>query len=193
MISLVDLFLPYALCMHSNGITCLHQAARANAAAAAGGAWLSSNCNEASVLALAEPVWPAVRSILACPGLPLPTHCQLAIKVRTAPPVPGAAHAAAAALDAIPSDAHIDGLHAPGNGVPVNTIRNFTLLVGVALSDMPAPRMGNLGVFPGSHLAMEQAVNQMGVVQAVGILSQVLPAVSCCSLAPLTLSCVCLS
>ena len=34
------------------------------------------------------------------------------------------------------------------NGVPPGEIHNFTMLVGVALTDMPAPNMGNLGVIP---------------------------------------------
>jgi hypothetical protein len=133
-----------------------------------GQAWLTESSKHASLLALAEPGWPAVCAILGCPDLPLPSSCQIAIKVGTAP---GSA-AAAQAPGALPPDSHIDGLYAPDNGVPINTIHNFSLLLGVSLTDMPNPNMGNLGVFPGSHLALGRAVGQVGLVQAVGILSQ---------------------
>ncbi len=51
-----------------------------------------------------------------------------------------------------PPRAHLDGMHTPTNGVPPGEIRNFTALVGVFLSDVPAPDCGNFSVWPGSHL-----------------------------------------
>jgi len=50
---------------------------------------------------------------------------------------------------------HLDGMHSPDNGVPKEVIRNFTALVGIALSDVPAPFSGNLSVWPGTHTSNE--------------------------------------
>lgn len=50
-----------------------------------------------------------------------------------------------------PMHAHIDGMYYPGNGVRKGTIENFTALVGVLLSDMPAEHAGNFTVWPGTH------------------------------------------
>ncbi|MGI9147868.1 MAG: phytanoyl-CoA dioxygenase family protein [Chloroflexota bacterium] len=57
---------------------------------------------------------------------------------------------------------HIDGMHTPTNGVPKGTISNFTALVGVVLSDIPHADMGNLTVWPGSHLLYEQYFRELG-------------------------------
>lgn len=46
---------------------------------------------------------------------------------------------------------HLDGMHSPNNGVPEGTIRNFTMLLGVALSDVTGPFAGNLTLWPGTH------------------------------------------
>lgn len=53
-------------------------------------------------------------------------------------------------------DPHIDGMYTPTNGVPAGRIYNFTMLVGVALSDVPVPWSGNLTVWPGTHLQYEE-------------------------------------
>ena len=50
-----------------------------------------------------------------------------------------------------PPSPHLDGMYTPTNGVPEGTIRNFTMLLGVALSDVTAPYSGNLTVWPGTH------------------------------------------
>ncbi|HEV8255171.1 MAG TPA: phytanoyl-CoA dioxygenase family protein [Vicinamibacteria bacterium] len=57
---------------------------------------------------------------------------------------------------------HLDGLHTPTNGVPEGTVRTFTLLVGVLLSDQTAPGMGNLVVWPGSHRLYEEHFRRHG-------------------------------
>lgn len=57
---------------------------------------------------------------------------------------------------------HLDGMYAPGNGVAQGTIRNFTALVGVLLSDLPRPDAGNLAVWPGSHHLYEQFFRKHG-------------------------------
>lgn len=46
---------------------------------------------------------------------------------------------------------HLDGMHSPNNGVPAGTIRNFTMLLGVALSDVATTYAGNLAVWPATH------------------------------------------
>lgn len=51
---------------------------------------------------------------------------------------------------------HLDGMHSPHNGVPKGEIANFTMLVGVLLSDLPAPNSGNLTVWPGTHWQFEE-------------------------------------
>lgn len=57
---------------------------------------------------------------------------------------------------------HIDGMYSPTNGVPKGTIANFTALVGVILSDIPSPYMGNLAVWPGTHRIYEQYFREHG-------------------------------
>jgi hypothetical protein len=53
---------------------------------------------------------------------------------------------------------HIDGL--PDTGKPhlnhIGRIGHFTALVGVCLSDIPKPMMGNFTAFPGSHIVLEE-------------------------------------
>ncbi len=53
-----------------------------------------------------------------------------------------------------PPGGHIDGIPNGKNGVPPGTIVSFTLLVGVALSDLPGEYSGNLSLWPGSHLKL---------------------------------------
>jgi hypothetical protein len=57
---------------------------------------------------------------------------------------------------------HLDGMYTPTNGVPKGVIRNFTALVGVVLSDVPHADMGNLIVWPGSHLPYETYFRDRG-------------------------------
>jgi hypothetical protein len=58
---------------------------------------------------------------------------------------------------------HIDGLHNPHSGVPAGQVHNFTLLLGILLTDLPEPLMGNLTVYPGGHLAMESHFRKEGL------------------------------
>jgi hypothetical protein len=51
---------------------------------------------------------------------------------------------------------HLDGMYSPTNGVKEGTIASFTMLLGVMLSDVPEPFMGNLAVWPGTHHHYEQ-------------------------------------
>jgi Phytanoyl-CoA dioxygenase (PhyH) len=57
---------------------------------------------------------------------------------------------------------HIDGMYTPSNGVPKGEIRNFTALVGVVLSEIEQADMGNLTVWPGSHVQYEQYFRERG-------------------------------
>jgi hypothetical protein len=57
---------------------------------------------------------------------------------------------------------HIDGMYSPNNGVPMGEIRNFTALVGVFLSDVPAPYSGNFTVWPGTHRRYESYFREHG-------------------------------
>jgi Phytanoyl-CoA dioxygenase (PhyH) len=61
-----------------------------------------------------------------------------------------------------PPHPHLDGMYTPSNGVPKGTIRNFTALVGVVLSEIPHADMGNLTVWPGSHVQYEQYFRERG-------------------------------
>jgi hypothetical protein len=61
-----------------------------------------------------------------------------------------------------PPQPHLDGMHAPLNGVPPGVIRNFTMLVGVLLSDVTGPYAGNLAVWPGSHRLYEAYFREHG-------------------------------
>lgn len=57
---------------------------------------------------------------------------------------------------------HIDGMYSPTNGVKEGTIANFTALVGVFLSDLPEPFMGNFTVWPGTHKIYETYFREKG-------------------------------
>ena len=130
---------------------------------AGAGTWSEGGGTDPALLALALPVWPTVRALLG-DDTPFPSWAQVAIKT------PGGGCTGAAPGE-VPSDSHVDGLHAPHNGVPPGEIRNFTMLVGVALTDMPAPNMGNLGVIPCSHRALARAVGTVGLDAAAATLS----------------------
>ncbi len=59
-------------------------------------------------------------------------------------------------------DPHLDGMYSPHNGVPKGEIRNFTMLLGVALSDVTTDYAGNLTVWPGTHHIYEQYFRARG-------------------------------
>ena len=64
-----------------------------------------------------------------------------------------------------PGGPHIDG-HGPGQDPP----HSFTMLAGVLLTDQSRPQMGNLWVWPGSHLAHSRLFGARGsrVLQQTG-------------------------
>ena len=47
-------------------------------------------------------------------------------------------------------------------GVPKGEIRNFTMLVGIYLSDVPNPYAGNFTVWPATHRAFERYFREHG-------------------------------
>jgi hypothetical protein len=61
-----------------------------------------------------------------------------------------------------PPHPHLDGMYTATNGVPKGTIRNFTALIGVVLSEVAHAEMGNLTVWPGSHLQYERYFRDRG-------------------------------
>jgi hypothetical protein len=61
-----------------------------------------------------------------------------------------------------PARPHLDGMYSPTNGVPEGTIGNFTMLLGIFLSDVPQAGMGNLHVWPGTHRLYEQYFRDHG-------------------------------
>ena len=62
-----------------------------------------------------------------------------------------------------PPRPHIDGVHTRWNGVPAGTLRSFTALVGVYLTDLPGEDAGNFTVWPGSHLRMQDYFREHGI------------------------------
>ena len=57
---------------------------------------------------------------------------------------------------------HLDGRHSPHNGVPAGHLRSFTMLAGIALSDVPTAYAGNLAVWPGTHRLYEEYFRAFG-------------------------------
>ena len=51
---------------------------------------------------------------------------------------------------------HLDGRYSPHNGVPKGELYSFTLLVGIALSEVTSDYAGNLVAWPGTHRLFEQ-------------------------------------
>ena len=57
---------------------------------------------------------------------------------------------------------HLDGMYTPTNGVPQGRIASFTMLIGVALSDVSEPFAGNLTVWPRTHHLYEKYFREHG-------------------------------
>ena len=104
-------------------------------------------------LATTPAVWSHVRALLGDGRAVRPRDCQIALRF----PLPeGAARRI--------TGGHIDGYHTPTNGVPDDgVVRNFTLLLGVMLSDVPAVFSGNFTVWPGTHRCLERHFRAHGV------------------------------
>jgi len=53
--------------------------------------------------------------------------------------------------------------------VPEGELHNFTVLLGVALTDAPTPNMGNFGYIPCSHAALARALPDEAAALALGV------------------------
>lgn len=56
----------------------------------------------------------------------------------------------------------LDGFSDENNGIPAGEIKNFTALIGVALSDAPTDFCGNLVVYPRSHFILQKYFQENG-------------------------------
>jgi hypothetical protein len=131
--------------------------AQASASDVGGGSrWKTGNSSGTSVVNLVSGMWGAIESLFGDGvRLPPPTHAQVAVVGAESP-----SETQALKLGELSPGYHIDGLHAPGNGIPPNEVRNFNLLVGVALTDTLLPNCGNFAVIPFSHQALIHALSQ---------------------------------
>lgn len=101
-------------------------------------------------LLYATPAWSLCESALG-EGNILPVRGgQIALRFPTVADPPGVARP------------HLDGMYSPDNGVPEGTIKNFTALVGVLLSDVTTELAGNFTVWPGTHHQYEQYFREHG-------------------------------
>ena len=104
-------------------------------------------------LARNRPAWSCVCSLLGDGRVERPRECRIALRFPRPEGTPRS-------LDA----PHLDGYHTPENGLPdAGVVYNFTLLLGVFLSDVDAPFSGNFTVWPGTHLKLEQYFRDHGV------------------------------
>ena len=96
------------------------------------------------------PAWKLAESAIGSGRIDPPDRAQIALRfpsLEDPPPEP---------------NGHLDGIHSPDNGVPKGEIRNFTMLVGIYLSDVPHPYAGNFTVWSGTHHQFEQYFREHG-------------------------------
>ena len=107
----------------------------------AGGKSSRSLSNDPAVVATVWSVWPEVQRILGDPALQPPPTAQIAVQGvdENARPLD---------FDEVPDSWR---LHAVDNGNSPGTLNNYTVLVAVAITDVPAPNWGNFAVVPFSH------------------------------------------
>lgn len=104
-------------------------------------------------LATTPEAWSHVRALLGDHRVVRPKACQIALRF----PLPEGTSRRV-------TGGHIDGYHTPRNGVPDDgTVRSFTLLLGILLSDVPAPLSGNFTAWPGTHRSLERYFRDHGV------------------------------
>ena len=109
-------------------------------------------------LATTPTVWMHVRALLGTGRTVRPEDCQIALRF----PLPEGAPREI-------TGAHIDGYHTPTNGVPDDgEVHNFTLLLGVMLSDVGSALSGNFTVWPGTHRSLERHFRTHGVKSVEG-------------------------
>ncbi len=96
------------------------------------------------------PAWSLAESAIGEGKVKQPSAGQIALRFPSfvdPPPAPGP---------------HLDGMHTPHNGVPKGEIRNFTMLVGIALSDVPQPYAGNFTLWPRTHTLFQKYFQEHG-------------------------------
>lgn len=96
------------------------------------------------------PTWSLIESVLGAGNVSKPKGAQIAVRFPTRhdpPPEPRP---------------HLDGMYSPHNGVPEGTIQNFTMLVGVYLSEVNRAYAGNFTVWPGTHHVYQQYFREHG-------------------------------
>jgi hypothetical protein len=59
---------------------------------------------------------------------------------------------------------HIDGFPQSVAGIKTGEVKNFTMLIGILLADVPDEYMGNFTVYPGSHHLLERFFRDQGGV-----------------------------
>lgn len=101
-------------------------------------------------LLLKTPAWSLVESAIGEGKVRVPSAGQVALRFPSMDDPPPA-----------PSP-HLDGMYSPHNGVPKGEIYNFTMLVGVALSDVPQSYAGNFTVWPRTHKIYEKYFQEQG-------------------------------
>ena len=112
-------------------------------------------CGDPRLLRLATTptVWARIGALVGTGRTAKPQSCQIALRFPRPEGTPRRI-----------TGPHIDGYHTPDNGVPDDgTVRNFTLLLGVMLSDVAAPFSGNFTVWPGTHWRLERYFRTHGV------------------------------
>lgn len=113
----------------------------------------SAWCSSPQIRALAEPMWPAICEIIGSTEKTPPPGAQVAVR--------GLGGVRTPAGD-VASGVHIDGMHATGNGIDPNDVESFTLLLGIALTDVDnSPLQGNFSFIPGSHKAIARAASRL--------------------------------
>jgi hypothetical protein len=98
----------------------------------------------------ATPIISMAESVMGAGNVPLATGGQIALRYPSLNDPPDAPRP------------HLDGLHTPTNGVPAGTVRNFTMLVVILLSELKAPYSGNFTVWPGTHHGYEAYFKEHG-------------------------------
>ena len=96
------------------------------------------------------PAWSLIESLLGEGNVSKPKSAQIAVRFPSRIDPPPEPHP------------HLDGMYSPNNGVPEGTIQNFTMLVGVYLSEVNRPYAGNFTVWPGTHHIYEQYFREHG-------------------------------
>ena len=96
------------------------------------------------------PAWPLAESLIGTGKIKDIGAGQIALRFPTMQDPPS------------PPRPHLDGMHSPNNGVLEGTIRNFTMLLGVVLSDVITTFAGNLAVWPGTHHIYERYFQEHG-------------------------------